>query len=169
MTLTYRKEEKKMKKGLSSAIALVLGVGVGAYATGKIKDIDIKEEHERVDKFKNYYTMLNQWLILKQEDLSLETYFVERGYEKIAIYGMGEMGNRLYDELKTSSIKVECAIDSNASATYSEVEVYDKDDDYPEVDVVVVTATFAFSEIKEELESKVSCDIVSLDDVVFGV
>ena len=113
--------------------------------------------------------MLNQWLILKQEGKSLIEYFNKNGYKSVAIYGMGEMGNRLYDELKDSEIELKYAIDKNAAGTYSELNVIGKDDDFPEVDVLVVTATFAFDEIEDELSGKVDWPIVSLEDVVYEI
>ena len=112
--------------------------------------------------------MLNQWLLLKQEGKSLEKYFAENGYKTIAIYGMGEMGNRLYDELKNSSVvEIKYAIDKNAAGTYSELEVFDPDDEMTEVDAVIVTAIFAFDEIEDELSEKIQCPIISLEDVVY--
>jgi len=112
--------------------------------------------------------MLNQWLMLKQEGKSLEKYFIDNGYKTVAIYGMGEMGNRLYDELKNSTeVTVKYAVDQNAASTYAEIDVIDKDDEYEDADVMVVTATFAFDDISEELSEKVEFPIVSLEDVVF--
>lgn len=161
-----------MKKSLvlvSSIFAGAAGIVAGATITGILKGKQVSQKTEKVNKFKGYYTMLNQWLLLKQEGRSLEEYFVVNGYKTIAIYGMGEMGNRLYDELKNTSIEVKCGIDKNALSTYSELEVIDLDDEIPEVDAVVITATFAFDEIEEELSEKISCPIVSLDDAVYEI
>ena len=113
--------------------------------------------------------MLNQWLVLKQEGKSLEQYFIENGYKTVAIYGMGEMGNRLYDELKDSSIEVKYAVDQNAASTYSELEVFEKEDAFEDVDVMVVTAIFAFDEIEEEIGDKIKFPIISLEDVVYEI
>lgn len=157
-----------MKKGLLTTVSLLAGAAVGATAMGKVKNSAVEAKAEKIDKFKGYYNMLNQWLVLKQESKSLEQYFVDNGYETVAIYGMGEMGNRLYDELKNSDkIKVKYAVDKNAGSTYSELEVLESADDLPEVDVLVITATFAFDEIEEELSGKIDYPIVSLDDVVY--
>jgi phosphoglycerate dehydrogenase-like enzyme len=114
--------------------------------------------------------MLNQWLSLKQQGKSLEQYFIDNGYKSIAIYGVGEMGARLCEELKGTSIEVKYGIDKNASSTYSELEVKDAAEYvYEKVDVIVVTAIFAFDEIYGVMESKVDCPILSLEDIVFGV
>lgn len=156
-----------MKKGVIALLSAVFGAGAGAVGAVYYKGIQVKEKSEKVDKFKSYYNMLNQWLILKQEGKSLDQYFVKNDYKRIAIYGMGEMGNRLYDELKNTEITVAYAIDKNISAAYSPIDVFDIDDNLENVDVVIITATFAFNEIEMLLNDKVKCPIISLEDVVY--
>ena len=150
-----------MLMGLASAGAVALSV--------KTSQDAIAGKDQKINKFKNYYNMLNEWLYLKQNGTSLDTYFKKNDYNSIAIYGMGEMGNRLYDELKQSDIEVKYVIDKNFTSVYSELEVLDPEEEFPEVDVVVVTATFAFDEIENSIENKVNCPIVSLEDVVYEV
>lgn len=150
-----------MLMGLASAGAVALSV--------KTSQDAIAEKDQKINKFKNYYNMLNEWLYLKQNETSLDTYFKKNDYNSIAIYGMGEMGNRLYDELKQSDIEVKYVIDKNATSVYSELEVLDPEEEFPEVDAIVVTATFAFDEIENSIENKVNCPIVSLEDVVYEV
>lgn len=157
-----------MKKQVT-VLSTIVGTVAGAIATGIIKQKAIDEKSKKVDKFKTYYNMLNEWLMIKQEGKSLEKYFINNGYQTIAIYGMGEMGNRLYDELKNSEIKVKYAIDKEASSTYSEIEVIEMEDELPEVDAVVVTAVFAFEDIEEKLQEVVECPIISLEDVIFEI
>lgn len=156
-----------MKKGGIAVLSTLIGAAAGAAAVGKVQGKTISQKAEKVDKFKGYYNMLNQWLVLKQEGKSLEKYFTDNGFKTIAIYGMGEMGNRLYDELKGTSVTVKYAVDKNAASTYSELDVIDPDDDYEEVDAIVVSAIFAFDEIEEMLSDKVDFPIVSLEDVVY--
>lgn len=155
-----------MKKG----IAGILGMIVGAAAVGHLSGRKVQEKTQKVDKFRGYYNMLNQWLSLKQQGKSLEQYFVDNGYQSVAIYGMGEMGNRLYDELKgTDKVTIKYAIDKNAGDAYSELQVLELEDDLPEVDVVIVTAIFAFDEILESLSERIDAPIVSLEDVVYEI
>lgn len=156
-----------MKKGGVAVLSTLIGAVAGAAAVGKVQGKTINQKAEKVDKFKGYYNMLNQWLVIKQEGKSLEKYFTDNGYKTIAIYGMGEMGNRLYDELKGTSVTVKYAVDKNAASTYSELDVIDPEDDYEEVDAIVVSAIFAFDEIEEMLSDKVDFQVVSLEDVVY--
>lgn len=158
-----------MKKGTVAVLSTIIGAAAGAMGSGYFSGKKVEQKAEKVDKFKGYYNMLNQWLILKQEGKNLSEYFKDNGYKTIAIYGMGEMGNRLYDELKGSDIKIKYAVDKDAASTYSELDVIEKEDDFDTVDVMVVTATFAFAEIEEEISDKVDFPIISLEDVVYEI
>jgi len=156
-----------MKKVGIGLIAALTGAVAGAVGVSYFKNKKIVEKEGKVDKFKDYYNLLNQWLMNKNEGKKIEKYFLDNGYKTIAIYGMGELGNRLYEELKDSEIDVKYAIDKNAESTYSELTVIDLDEDMEPVDVILVTAFFAFEEIQETLEEKVDYPIVSIEDVIY--
>lgn len=163
-----------MKKRLFSVISLIVGAAVGFACCSYLDLNKLNNVQKKVDKFKEYYNILNQWLILKQEENSLEKYFIENKYKTVSIYGMGEIGNRLYEELKNSSeIEVKYGIDNNASETYSELEVLSLEEytdlAADDIDVIVVTATFAFDDIKKSLSELLDCNIISIEDVVYGV
>lgn len=158
-----------MKKGTKTVMALLSGAATGALLAGKLLNRPVKGQDKKVDKFKSYYNMLNQWLVLKQEGKSLTGYFVDNNINTIAIYGMGEMGNRLYDELKGSGIKVEYAIDKNAESTYSELDIKTLEDELPFVEAIIVTAVFAFDDIEKEISSKVGYKVISLEDVIYEI
>ena len=159
-----------MKKGTVALLASFIGGVIGFVGSDVLNSKKNVEKLEKIDKFKNYYNMLNQWLILKQENKTLINYFEDNNYKRIAIYGMGEMGNRLYDELKDSNIEISYVIDQNAMLTYAEVPVVDPEEgEFEEVDVIIVTATFAYDEIAEIVNEKCNCSIVSLEDIVFSV
>ena len=159
-----------MKKGLLAILTTGIGVAGGTILSGQLSKKTIAKKEEKIDKFKNYYTVLNQWLINKNEGKNLDTYFIKNGYKTIAIYGMGEMGNRFYEEMqKSKEVKVAYAIDKNAGAVYSDLEVYDLDDNLEAVDAVIVTATFAYEDIAAKLEEVIDFKVISLEDVVFEV
>lgn len=158
-----------MKKSIISVLSFVVGVFAGAFFVNYIKKADTASEAEQKNRFKEYYNMLNQWMIIKQEGESIERYFEKNGYKAIAIYGMGEVGNRLYDDLKESNVNVEYAIDINPESTYSEIKVYNVHDNYPEVDAIVISPIFDYNEIKNSLCHKVNCPIISLNDIIFDI
>ena len=51
---------------------------------------------------------------------------------------------------------------------YASFEVLKPDDTLPDVDAIIVTAFFFFDEIEQELEDKIDCPIISIEDVVYG-
>lgn len=156
-----------MKKSVIAGLGMLLGAGVGAAAVGTVSNKMVGEKEEKVNKFKSYYNVLNQWLALIHEGKTLDQYFEVNNYKTVAIYGMGELGNRLYEELKDASVQVKYAIDKNADSTFSDLDVKSLDDELEDVDVVVVTAVFAFDDVVDEISEKVTCPVISLEDVVY--
>ncbi len=161
-----------MNKGVIGIIGTAVGAIAGAVVANQLseKKGGGGQNSENADRFKNYYNMLNHWLILKQQGKSIAQYFANHGYKKIAIYGMGEMGDRFYDEIKSSEdVEVKYAVDKNAAKIYSEVEIFKPDENLPSADVIVVTAIYAYDEIEMELKEKLDCAIVSLEEVIYEV
>ncbi|HBI61851.1 MAG TPA: hypothetical protein DDY31_11685 [Lachnospiraceae bacterium] len=154
---------------MRAGMTLLLGTGAGMAVMGAISRKTVNEKKEKIDKFKTYYNILNQWMIIKQEGKTIEEYFHINNIKTIAIYGMGEMGYRLYDDLKAGDIEVKYAIDKNVENIYGKLDIFDVDDNLPSVDAIVVTAVFAFDEIKEKLESVTDYDVVSLQDVIYEI
>lgn len=160
-----------MKKRTVAAVAGTLGTVLGAAVSRNYKDKakGVPDENKTIQRLNDYYVLLNQWLSDKQKGKNLSLYFLENSVHTIAIYGMGELGIRLCDELKGSSVEVKYGIDREPELTFSEVEVYCPDDSLEKVDMIVVTTTSAFDEIKNMLKNKTSAPIVSLMDIVFDV
>ena len=158
-----------MKKGivavLAGSIGIIIGIGTAVVTVGK----NFNKDNGKVDKFKSYYYMLNHWLQLKQKGKCMESYFVEKGYKEIAIYGMGELGKRLYSELENTDIKIKYAVDKMANCEITGLEIFDLDETLDEVDAIIVTATFDFEAIYEKLQEKVSFPIVSLEDIIYEI
>lgn len=161
-----------MKKSVIAIVSgLIGGVATAVLIKNKVKNA-IKEKSNKVDKFKSYYTMLNQWLCVKQENHNLAEYFNKNNYKRIAVYGLGEMGSRLIEELKDTDIEVLYGMDKDIDGTFCDIMAYSLDDIeqiQEKPDVVVVTAIFAYDEIKDMLSQKSDIEIVSLEDVVFEV
>lgn len=166
------KREKGMKKSGIAMISGLVGGIIGAASIGNFSKAVIEDKDKKVNKFKSYYNMLNQWLYIKQENRNLAEYFKKNAYKRIAVYGLGEMGSRLIDELKNTEIEVVYGIDKNVDNVFCDITAYalDKADKISDkVDAIIVTAIFAYDEIKSQLKEHGYCNIVSLEDVVFEV
>ena len=158
-----------MKKGLLTILSLGVGAVGGAIVCKKVEDKIISVKEQKVDKFKSYYNILIKWMQLKQDKKQLKDYLSAKGYQSVAIYGMGELGNCLYAELKKEGQTVAYAIDQNASSTFSDIEVYGGEDTLPKTDAIIVTAVFAFDEIVENLSDKTDAAIISLEDMIYDI
>lgn len=122
---------------------------------------------EMSDKHLALMLLFNQWIIVKQSGRDIKEYFRRNGYKKVIIYGMSYAGERLLDDLAGSDVKVVAAIDKNAKNIFTDVPVIMPEEDVPECDCIVVTAVNCFDEIEKLLSEKVSCPIVSLEDVLY--
>lgn len=158
-----------MKKGIISAVSAMAGAAAGAIAVRKKSSENIVKVRAMSDKHLALYLMMNQWVKVKQEGKHLAAYFEEKGYKKIAIYGMSYAGETLIGELKNTEIKVAYGIDKNADMMYTDVDIFTLEDMPGEVDAVVVTAITFFDEIEEMLSERVNCPIVSLEDILYEV
>lgn len=147
---------------------LLVTFGVGFISAGllKKKNNEIKQLKKQLQKLSWYYQMLNMWLEMKQKGKSAVTYLQKEGINSIAIYGMKELGERFYEEVKNTEIEVPCVIDQNADFILGNFKVISPDQTIPEVDAIIVTADYYFWEIKTQLEKRVCCPIYSLNGIL---
>ena len=156
-----------MKKSLRvTEVIGALGAILFAYGKDRKNKQEMKHQQEFSKKIVSYYALLNQWLKIKQQGKSLTEYFHKNDIQSIAIYGYKELGERLYDELKGSDIEIKYIIDKNIDYIRAEIDVYSPDESLPQVDAIVVTATYYYDEIEDELNDMGDFLIISLEDVV---
>lgn len=115
------------------------------------------------------FQMMCQWVKAKQKKDSLSIYFKTRNYRRVAIYGMSEIGEMLIDELRNTDIEIIYGIDRNADNAYSSIKVFSIQKELPQVDVIVVTIINEFEKIYQVLSKQLTCDIISLLDVVYDI
>ena len=113
--------------------------------------------------------MMNQWVKNYQEGREISSYFERNGYKKIAIYGMSYAGETLLNELKKTEVQVAYVIDKKAGNTLKGLTAYSPEDELEEADAIIVTAIAYFDEIRDLLEEKVTCPIISLESVIYEV
>lgn len=120
------------------------------------------------NKLGRFYRTLVQWMKLKQNGITLEQYFKDRNIDSIAIYGMKELGQLLYKELKESGINVKYLIDKNADYMFTEIDVYKPDDNLDPVDMVIITVLTHNKSIYDILRKQMDCPMATISDVVFS-
>lgn len=160
-------EDRRMKKGMISVLSAVGGAALGATVVSQIGKKGDDKWKEMADKHLTLMLLMNQWLRTKQEGKSILDYFAKNEIKTIAIYGMSYVGERLYEELLGTEIKMEYAIDKNADGIYSDITLLTPESELPDVDAIIVTPVFYFDEIEEMLSEKTMAKILSLEDILY--
>lgn len=163
------KVRHSMKKGIVAILSTLAGTIIGIAAAKKIADKAVDKASLMSDKHLALFLLMNRWVQAKQEGKSLTDYFDKHMYRSIAIYGMSYAGERLMDEVKDSGITVKYGIDKNADAIYADIDILSPDEQLEEVDAVVVTPVFFIDEIEKVLAEKISCPIISLEDILYDI
>ena len=88
------------------------------------------------------------------------------GYKKVAIYGMGQLGETLFHELVYSGVEVVFGIDRNKDHLDCDIDIYSLEEKLPHADVIIVTAVTYYSEVVWFLSRKVECPIESLENII---
>lgn len=105
---------------------------------------------EIFEKEKMISVLLDKWLYLKQKRKNIFDFYGEIKEKKIAIYGYGVLGKHLLDELEENGNEPVCIIDKNTKQA-SKYSVISLDDNWPVIDVVIVTAVFDYGYIYENI------------------
>ena len=156
-----------MKKIVMILTSIIAGMGIGAGGTAKILSAPLNRNAANADKFQNYFMLMNKWLKIKQDGKNLSEYFVSKGYHAIAIYGMGDIGESLVNEIRNSGIDIKYGIDQNAKKNDSDgLPILQLNDELPNVDVVIVTPVYYYENIEYILCNRVKCPVISLEEVL---
>lgn len=151
-----------------AAIALVVILILYYYM--QIQKNRIIESQNNINKLTDQYLLINHWLEAKNFGKSASDFCMFEGYRHIAIYGMAELANRLMEDLKDTEIIVDYGIDQDVSCSIARIEnVYSMEEVLPMVDAVIVTPFHAYSAIKTDLERKLSCPVISLEEVIWSI
>lgn len=139
-----------------------------------------QKKNDNYHRVNSYYKLLTKWLRLKQQGMSLADELLKRGYQKVAIYGTGELGLNLLDELRFSPVAVVCFVKKNAAQDemvhHSEISLKVVDvSDFTEfnrtagIDAVIVSPVYDFEAIRNSLMTHdAQCAIISLEELVYS-
>ncbi len=104
------------------------------------------------DRNKKKFDLMCQWMRLKNKGVSLMEFFKNRGIQSIAIYGMGEIGQLMYDELaKENETFVRYAIDQSGMRYVESLPTYCLNKDLPKVDAIVITPVLITDQLEEQI------------------
>ena len=120
------------------------------------------------------FHLFDKWIRNARNGNSVVAFFKDNYYSNVSIYGMGIIGNQLFDELKGTEITVCYGIDKNADNIQNGVlpiihpnDV--KDIELRQIDVIVVTPMDCYYDIEATLFGLIGrfeVDVVSIETVI---
>lgn len=91
----------------------------------------------------------------------------QRGIKTVAIYGAGERGKQVCDDLKWGNIEIIFAVDKNPKAILPGIRMVSIDEKFPQVDAMIVTPYGYFEEIKKILLKKdKTLKLIDLEELI---
>lgn len=141
-----------------------------------VVNVVVYEHHLRKDfvkllkcneKIKREFQMLNYFLKYEYWKEPLADSLLKMNVNCIAVYGLGEVGNRVIERLEDSQIEVKYGIDCGKGADWCRNrKVYTLEEQLPQVDVILISVFDKDSEIRKKLQEKTNVKIMSLEEIV---
>ena len=114
----------------------------------------------KVNKFEMLFNLVERWLTLHEEGKTIPQILAGRGIHTISIYGLGKIG-------KHSEVTVLYMLDRARTGICDGIPVKKAEEELPEVDAVIVTAVYEYDEIEKMLADRVSCPVISLEEILY--
>ncbi|WP_326910412.1 hypothetical protein [Sedimentibacter sp. MB31-C6] len=122
------------------------------------------------------YLTSMQYLKLKNNNKNISKFFIDNNFKRIAIYGLGQFADILYNDLIKTDVQVMYFIDKECKKFtygYNDIPVVNVNSisKEPDVDVIVITSVYHCNEAIDELlkNGKELESIINFNDVVFGM
>lgn len=161
------KESSYIEKDTRKDMLFILEKDFDEKSEGVQDRLQNNPDKDKIKKLSEFYNILVQWVSLKEKGITIGDFMKKKGYNTVAIYGMKELGELLYGELRNSGVNVKYIVDQFCDPILIDVPVLKPEEPLLPVDVVIVTAIHCFEEIKGILKSKIDCPVFSLEDVLF--
>ena len=129
---------------------------------------NIAPNHSKENDYYKMYHVLRKWNIVGND--SVVKWLCRRRYRNVAVYGMGDLGQKLNHDLESTKIHVQYAMDQYAGGMTANVPIVRADSflEMPEVDIVIVTVISSYDAVKKDLMSQgcSSDKIISLQQII---
>lgn len=106
------------------------------------------------------------WNQLGNPGISISSFFSKNGVSKVAIYGMGHFGCRLFDELETGGITIPYVMDQKPGKLAEVAKVKTEKDILDDADIIVVTVSGNETEIIESLREMTSVKVIGITEIL---
>lgn len=150
---------------LISSICYFLG-----YEEGVFEQVMEQRKNKAEQKWNENFSKQSE--IIRQENIPLENYFINRKMKRIAVYGLDRYYFELLDNFDVNRLETIYLGDRNKKDKQELLSrrVYTIDELVKEsVDAVLVTSVAHYDEIRREFEKKgMECPMISYQDLVYN-
>lgn len=135
--------------------------------------IQVSDQRKRMAEQIQYQNFMECKQIIKQNNIPLENYFINRNQNRIAVYGLGQYYFEILLNFDTSKFETIYLGDRNKLDKQESVSqtVYTIDELVKEpIDAVLVTSILYYDEIRKEFTERkgMKCPIISYEDLVYN-
>lgn len=103
-----------------------------------------------MQRYKKKYDLLYQWMKLRQNGVNIIEFFQDRKLESVALYGMGDMGWLIYNELRDYEI-IKYGIDRNNVADIKDLQMFTLESIKEKTDAILITPVLITDEIEDDI------------------
>lgn len=126
-----------------------------------------EKSFEALAKLSGAFDISMQWIKIRQKNHTLSEFFHKNHIKSIAIYGMAQLGRRLYDELESGDIEVKYLIDQNPKGLENILNFVTMDKDVLlDIDAIVVTVVLEEQQIINNLLEMGYSRIIGLREIM---
>lgn len=134
------------------------------------KNTKLKLHNQKnINDLKNRYIAdcnLNHLMLLERKIENVKELLHDQNVDKIAIYGVGVVGQKLIDFFSKAKVSICYGIDQNSSNFVKGLRVLRPEEISNDMDMIIVTPEMAFDDIKKKIETKVNIPIVRLSELL---
>ena len=162
--------EEDMKKIILYIASVICGMIFGIGWLAKKCESELINRGRRAERNGKSVRVACKWIREMQEGKRIASYFEKYGFKSVAVYGAGELGKCMVQELEKNGIEIKYIIDSNPNARIGDYKCFLPDgNDLPKVQAVIVTPSYDFEEISRILTEQTSASIVSIDEIPYNI
>ena len=118
-------------------------------------------------KYREMFKVMYFWIQNINHGKRISDYLKNKNVKKIVIYGAGDIGKCLCEELVRENIDVLYFLDKNKIGSIYGVPIKKTIICPEEVDFVIVTTLNCFFEVKNELQKNFLGEIEALDNIIY--
>lgn len=132
----------------------------------ELSNIDAQRIYGDFIKFNKMFHIMFDWIKLRNRGIGIDRYLKKYNYLSIAIYGMGYIGECLYEELQDSDISVQYGIDCTAIDFFGELPIVRIETDLRKVDAVIMTIAKEDKKLIKMVREKIECPIIMISEIL---